>query len=219
MALNSVRNYLHEKNVRLRYEWKQFQKLDSNPTLMTEAFATKDFIRVYHGPRNKLSELENKRALQSEYDKILQSMKLKNLDKKEPYAYYEENSQIHVPNTRLPSPGIQIIPHYYHKGRVVTPDERIIEQGYPLHTIIDYLIRHKYPQYLNIAAKYCRPLGTTDATFKDFNKPQYDYTPFTENELPTILELVTHPLNPTPYQPIHFKDTMYTGMPLNTRTE
>lgn len=38
MALNSVQSYLHERNVRLRYEWRHFQQLDQNSQQTTDLF-------------------------------------------------------------------------------------------------------------------------------------------------------------------------------------
>lgn len=74
------------------------------------------------------------------------------------------------------------------------------ETDYPLHTLLKHLVTTKYQQYLRILAEYCRPLGTTDATFNDFNKPQVDTSSFTYDELPTILRLVKHYLGVVPIQ-------------------
>jgi len=87
MALNSVRNYLKERNVRLRYEWQTFQRIDNDSEEMLKRFMNKDHVRVYHGCRNKVTEKQMMQQLQSEFDKILQSYKLKNLEKHEPFEY------------------------------------------------------------------------------------------------------------------------------------
>lgn len=217
MALNSVRNYLHKRNVRLRYEWKQFQLHDSNFEAMSTFFQSKDFLRVNHGSRNKTTERERMSELQSTYDRIKQSLLEKNLDKKEPYEYFTTLDET-APDNRLPSPGIRLLPKKFHKGRTVTVTESTTEEGYPLHPLINYLIRTKYPQYMRVISEFCRPLGTTDATFADFNKEQRPSNSFTPNERDAIIKLVTFHLDAHPYQPIHFVDTLYAGMPLSTGT-
>lgn len=218
MALNSVRNYLHERNVRLRYEWKQFQIHDEDPQQMSQLFETKDFVRIYHGSRNKLTEREQMKILQSESDKIKQSFLEKNLEKKEPFEYYTDFNKDLIPENRIPQPGIELLPFKFHKGRTVSANETVTEEGYPLHPLLKVLITQKYPQFLNAVNEYCRPLGTTDATFKDFNKEQIPTSPFTEEDLTIILPLVTRLLDARPYQPVHFIDTLYAGMPLQTGT-
>lgn len=62
------------------------------------------------------------------------------------------------------------------------------------------------------------PQSTTSAIFKDFNRQQNHFQPFTTDLKDQVLDLVKFHLDPTLYQPIHFLDTLYAGMPLNTGT-
>lgn len=185
---------------------------------MEVVFQNKEFVRVYHGSRNKLPEMEQKQALQSEYDKILQSYLFKNLEKNEPFEYFKTLNIPSIPDNRKPAPGIKVLLLQYYKGRVVTTTSDVSEEGYLLRPLLHHLINTKYLQYINCISKFCRPLGTTNATFTDFNRPQRETDPFTEEEKNIIIELVTYHLGSTLYQPVHFVDTLYTGMPLSTGT-
>lgn len=59
-----------------------------------------------------------------------------------------------IPQNRIPSPGIYILPLRYHKGRVVEVTPDIPEEGYPLHPLLNHLVSTKYPQYLNLINQY-----------------------------------------------------------------
>lgn len=82
---------------------------------MARKFAEKDFVRIYHGSRNKTIQKEKMQILQSEYDRINQSLRPKNLDKHEPFEYFEVSTRSILPIYRLPAPGIRTLPLTYHK--------------------------------------------------------------------------------------------------------
>lgn len=218
MAFNNIRNYLQEKAVRLAFEWKLFQLQDQDPDATQEAYKHADFKRVYHGARSKLTEQQKKQALQSEYDRIKQALELKNLEKKEPFEYFRSIYESEVRVDRLPALGIKQLPLMYHAGRTTTADERVPETGHDLHPLVKHLLMHKYPQYLHIPTEYCRPLGTTDATFKDFNKDQKASHPVPKYRCERILRHVTRILGAKKFMPLHFVDTQYAGLPLSTGT-
>ncbi|KAL4126451.1 hypothetical protein QTP88_010673 [Uroleucon formosanum] len=130
---------------------------------MQAKFQDKDFISVYHGARNRLTEKIQMQII-------------------------------------TPDPKIRILPLRYHKGRVVEVTQSVSEEGYALHPLQQNLINAKYPQYINMIDKYCRPFGTTDPTFSDFNRPQTDTTPFTQHGQDKILQLVIYHLGATPFR-------------------
>lgn len=218
MAAHSFRDIFNERNTHMLTEWQSFQSHQSDPERTLNFYNQKDRVHLHYGKQGLLTEKILLRIEQSGLDRVKQALRQKNLDKREPYEFYTSLDLHTIPDTRQPSPGIDILPIRYHSGRVTTADEIIPETGYPLHPLLQTLINSKYPQYMNITLKYCRPLGTTDATFNDFNKQQTLTQPFSDEDQPLILTLVKHHMDPTPYQPIHYIDTFYAGMPLNTGT-
>lgn len=218
MAFNTVRDYLREKTTRLLTEWKIFQANDNDPEKTKEAYKTADYKRIYHGVRHKPTEQQLLQAVQSELDKIKQERLEKNTDAKDAFQFYRPIYEHEVTPTRLPAQGLTMLPLKYHKGRVTTADETITETGYGLHPLLKYLIREKYPQYLQHPYTYCRPLGTTDATFRDFNRAQQASDPIPEYRLARIQSHIKRIFDVTPYQPLHYVDTQYANLPLSTGT-
>nr|UUV42338.1 MAG: putative RNA dependent RNA polymerase [Enontekio betapartitivirus 1] len=218
MAFNSVRNYLLEQRTRQLHETREFQKNDRNKQLILQRNPDSDLRRMYDSQRDRLTEEQKKYALQSEYDKILQSFHLKNLDKKEPFQYFDATPFPGYPPNRLPAPGIIPVYHKFHTGQTVTITDFISETGERLHPILETLIQTKYPQYMKYVDKYCRPLGSTDATFADFNREQVKSKPIPYERQRKIISHATRILDISPYLPVHFVDTSYAKLPLNTGT-
>lgn len=129
--------------------------------------------------------------LQSEIDKIKQEFDQKNLDKRESFEFYTNLDLTQVPPEWKPSQRITQLAPQFHKGREINDTPTLTEQGYPMHSILKDLLRFKYPQYAYIIQKYCRPLGTTYATFKDYNREQNTKTC---NPLHWSKEVYAHPL-------------------------
>jgi len=135
-------------------------------------------------------------------------------------------------------PGIKEVPLFYHRGSIIranpetsrplNPDEDSdaqesylpgdIDFGPQIDPLIYALIQRKYPQYDYYVKTYCRPAGTTDATFRDFNKPQVPSAPIDELRKEKVLAHIFTFLDATPYLPIHFVDTQYCKTPLGTGT-
>lgn len=144
-------------------------------------------------------------------------MKLKNLDKKEPFQYYSDEPPPYS-ELRLPNHGIRSVPHTYHLGQTTSTTDSVPETGFTLDPLIDTLITDEFPRYRNHVNKYCRPLGTTDATFADFNKPQFPTAPLDPARVERILPHIFKRLDATPYLPVHFVDTQFAKLPLSTGT-
>lgn len=218
MAYSNLRNYLHEKSTRLINEWRNFQKFDEDPSLVQQHVQHADYKRIYIGSRNKLTEKEKHQALQSELDKIKQARLEKNLEKDEPFEYYRFLYEHEVIPSRLPKSGVRQLHIKYHTGRITTADHKVPVTGYPLHPRMYNVLVRKYPQYLDIPNEYCRPLGTSDATFSDFNKEQIDSRQVPAYRNKRILQHVVRLLGAKKFLPLHFTDTLYAGLPLNTGT-
>lgn len=217
MAFSSVRNYFQERLTRLTNEWKLFQSSGTDPSLTQEVTADSDLTRLYHGSRNVLSEQQKAQALQSMYEQIVSDLQSKDNNKNEPFEFYS-SEPISPPAHREPAPGLRFVPHLYHKGQTVTTSDQVPETGFKVHPLIMYLVKSKYPQYVQHLHKYCRPLGTTDATFSDFNREQVPSPSIPNYRKERILKHVFRFLDAEPYLPIHFVDTQYAKLPLSTGT-
>lgn len=225
--LHNVRNYLAEKTARVQYEWQQFQKSRTKGLTPHDLVLDSDTRRLFHENRDKLAELNAKHIYQSEFDRILQSMKLKN---NEAHQSYEFSTPLwfDLPENRKPSIGILNVPRLFHNGNIVRADNPVIldpttedpvpETGYVVHPLLQYLITHKYQEYKWIPDFYVRPLGTTDATFADFNREQRSSDPIPEYRKNRILKHVHKRLNTSRYLPLHALDTPFCGLPLHTGT-
>nr|BAM36402.1 RNA-dependent RNA-polymerase [Rosellinia necatrix partitivirus 4] len=239
MAFNSVRNYLAERLARVKEEWKLFQSHHSDQTETAQAHEDSDLRRYYKAISSDPTNEVKNRMLQSEFDNLKAAMRIDNESRSQPF---ELHSQPHpdapYPDSRLPAPGIVRVPLFYHSGHVIHADPLTsrplnpdldadqlesyipgdIDFGPEIDPILYALITQKYPTYLPYINKYCRPAGTTDATFRDFNKEQKPSAPIPEDRQEAVLSHVFRLLDATPYLPIHFVDTQYAKTPLVTGT-
>jgi hypothetical protein len=218
MAFNLIRDYFSDRTSRIIFEWQKFQKNQSSPEATLNYMTETDIQRHFQHARNIEAERHQAQILQSEFDRLVQSLKLKNLENNEPFQFTEDILNFTLPDNRIPAPGILPIPKKFHSGRIVSPTDDLPESGFPIHPLLQYLIKNKYPRYQEYADKYVRPLGTTDATFSDFNREQKPTAPIPEERKERILSHIFERLNAKPYLPMHFVDTQYAKVPLNTGT-
>jgi hypothetical protein len=123
-----------------------------------------------------------------------------------------------IPPHRHPKPGISVLPVRLHQQQVVTASSDVPETGFQLHPLLNYLVRTKYIEYLPYIYQYCRPLGTTDSTFSDFNREQKEYPAVPPSTTERIVHLVSKLLNAQRFLPLHYVDTFFCKMPLHTGT-
>lgn len=123
-----------------------------------------------------------------------------------------------LPENRLPNTGIKVIPLKYHRQNVERIENENENFGDDIHPILENLIHKKYPLFKTAIHNYCRPHSTTNAVFNDFNRAQFYTEPSQQQRKDDVLELIFHFLKPTPYRPIHYDDTIYAKLPLNTGT-
>jgi len=239
MPFNNVRNYLAEKIAHLRNEWKLFQSHQADPKATLEATQDTDtrrhFFRIYSENTDEAAQL----ALNAEYSTIVEAIRIDFQSRDQPFELrrLRPPSKL-IPENRLPAPGLALSPHEYHTGHIIhanpftskllDPDldtdayESYIpgdtDYGPDIDPMIRQLIIRKYPQYLKYISKYCRPAGTTDGTFHDFNKEQIPSAPIDPDRKEHVLKHVFSFLDVTPYLPIHFVDTQYDKRPLVTGT-
>jgi len=236
---NSVRNYLAEKAVRIQKEWQLFQQSDQNPETITDQIQDTDTRRHYANAYNKDYYRAKYQQYESEYQQIISYLQSKDSDRDQPFELrMPVPPDYTIPENRLPNPGIKFVPFLYHSGRIIhenpetsrpfAPDVETdaaesylpgdIDFGPEIDPLLRALIIRKYPEYLPYVNKYCRPAGTTNGTFRDFNKTQIPTAPPTEERTEAVLEHVFHFLDATPYLPIHFVDTQYDKRPLISGT-
>jgi hypothetical protein len=218
MAFKRIRDYFQERLLRLKEEWSLFQSAGEDPDLVLRLSSDTDVKRHYSELRDRITEEHTARALESEYQQLLTHFKIQLQHQHQPFQFYSLEQYSGHPEDRAPAPGIMAIPLQYHTGQVTIATETVPETGFQIHPLLQYLLREKYPQYLPHIRRYVRPLGTTDATFRDFNREQIPSRQLDDNRIQRILAHVKRNLDATPYLPVHYVDTFYDKRPLHTGT-
>ena len=236
MPFNAVRNYLAERIVRVKREWTIFQSSNRDPDAALEHYQDSDLRRYYDNTRYNISNELKHLALNKEYSTLVQAFMNTNAVKHQPYELHQPLPAdiAPVPASRLPAPGIKLVPLMYHYGHVIRAlpststaidsdsdadnDETDNNFGHAIDPRLYNLITTRYPQYLSVIHQYCRPIGTIEATFKDFNKEQVPSDSIDPKRKEHVLRLVHHFLNVKKYLPVHFVDTQYCKTPLVSGT-
>lgn len=215
--LPQIRNYFAERMSRIKSEWQRFQKHHNDTIETLSASNDTDIRRQFHQSRDRPQEHELAAQLQSELDQIYDSFNLRNLSKHEPFEYFGPLTSP-LPENRTPAPGIRPVPHVYHQGRTVSITEDLPETGFRLDPLLTEILTYEFPRYIKYTHQYCRPLGTTNATFADFNKPQFATAPLNPERKEQVLAHIIKRLDARPFLPLHFVDTQFAKLPLNTGT-
>jgi hypothetical protein len=239
VPFTSVRNYLAEQARRVKREWQLFQKNPEDPQTVLEQIADTSTKRMYKQTYSPKDKAEQFKIFQSEYMQFVSSYQAHDNASAQPFELRRpRDPTVPIPENRLPAPGLRLVPHEYHSGHIIhenpatsrplNPDEESdaaesylpgdIDFGPEVDPLIRSLLERKYPTYLPFVNKYCRPAGTTNGTFRDFNKPQVPSDPIDPARKERIFKHVFHFLDATPYLPIHFVDTQFDKRPLVTGT-
>jgi hypothetical protein len=216
-AIGSVRNYLGELFLHREQQNQIVQQHEAHPSDIPIP-EDSDIRRYEFAFRTKDLEQYLTTEFQHNMEQEITAVRNKNSAKHEPFDLYRDTDPTELPDNRFPAPGLLALPYRYHKTNPQYATEEVPESGFTVHLFIQTLITHKYPSYQKYIDKYCRPLGTTDATFADFNRPQIPSDPIEETRKWTILSLIQHFLSCRPYRPLHFVDTQYDKRPLHTGT-
>jgi hypothetical protein len=239
MQFNTLRNFLAEKIARIRNEWKIFQSTDADHNATLEQIQDSDtrrmYTRTYYDSQNEAAT----RMLNSEFSNLVESMRLDYQSRHQPFELHKPiDPDQTLRQDRTPAPGIKSVPLFYHTGHVIhanpetsrplDPDNETdsaesyipgdIDFGPNIEPLLYALVVQKYPQYLPSINQYCRPAGTTNATFMDFNKEQKPSAPIDPDRKEHVFKHVFRLLDATPYLPLHFVDTQYAKLPLSTGT-
>lgn len=179
------------------------------------------YVQLYH-EEMKLVPLQtyiNKEQFLNNIHMIINAHKARNLSIGEDFEFFTKlNMDIANPARLCTEPGIRLVNLKYHENMPVFATEQMPETGFEIHPIILRFIKHNYPQYIKIIEEYCRPLGTTDATFKDFNKQQRYSDDVKPERNKQVLELIKEFMNVLPFKPLHYESTTFAKLPLSTGT-
>jgi hypothetical protein len=218
MVFNTVRNYLSEIRNTIKTEWKLYSKFGQTTLDPSSEHPDADLRRLQTGYRHADIESKLTSEYREHYSDTRYGFEESNHMKGTPFEFYMDINPSDIPENRLPEPGITALPLRYHSEQVVTATESVPETGFQLHPLLRYLIDYKYPRYAPHVDKYVRPLGTTDATFSDFNREQKEYPPVSAELTARIVPIVTSLLGAHKFLPIHYVDTFFAKMPLHTGT-
>jgi hypothetical protein len=213
----NIRHYFRERNYRLKIENKLMTSAKKRGIKLEDVHADLDTKRIYRQGRNSKEDEALTRAANAEYSRIIQIEKDKNHMAKEPFQYFTPEDRF-IPKNRLPAPGITLVAKRFHRGRIIIETEEVKETGFNVDSRLYALVNSRFPQYIRILEDYCRPLGTSNATFDDFNREQVPSDPIPPDRMERIQKHIKKKLAPKPYLPIHYIDTQYVGLPLSTGT-
>jgi len=217
MAFSQIRDYLNEFRKTKLLEWKLFQKYNTVTVNPDSPHPEIDLRRLQTGFRNP-TIADDTLQYHTHHKDTYVGFKESDHMKGEPYEYYMDIDPSTIPENRRPNPGITQLPLRYHPSQVVTPSRDVPETGFQLHPLLKYLIMTKYPSYMKYIHQYCRPLGTTDATFEDFNREQKEYPSIPTDLVDRIIKFIIKFIGAKKYLPVHYVDTFFTKMPLTTGT-
>nr|BBU59840.1 RNA dependent RNA polymerase [Rosellinia necatrix partitivirus 16] len=215
---SNVRSYFNERMSQSKLQWKIFQQEQKDPDEILARTQDSENLRIYNSFRSRFTERQQKDILDQEFQNLRANYETSNQRRNEPFEFYEPRDLNELPENRLPQPGIRAVPLKYHKGQTTVATDEVPESGFKIDPLLQELLIRKYPEYLWIPKRYCRPLGTTDATFSDFNREQKPSLPIPTERKERILSHILKRLHAEPYLPLHFVDTQWAKLPLPTGT-
>lgn len=215
LAQLNIKRVYENKLLNKIYELSLKQKLNLNYNSPTITKTLLDVKQQYSKIKITIPDSELKRINQS-YTERLRTLIYKSQDSREPFELFKYTKEP-PPKNRIPAPGIIHLPFQYHTGRTTTA-VNVSDEGYTCNPIIEDIIKKRHIRFIHVLSNYRRPLGTTDAIFADFNRPQVQTYPPEPERAELVLSLVQHHLQAKRYRPIAFKDIIYSHMPLNTGT-
>jgi hypothetical protein len=226
------RNFLAETRTRIQNEWKFYQLSARDPNLTRAALIDSDYRRHYNSARANTTIETDEQAFEAYLQTIISrriEADTSNFKYFEPYEFFRTyDSTFVIPDTRIPAPGIRLVPLHYHTGMIIDTPQELKNSSHPenefentamtLDPRIRNLLLTTFPQYYHIINEYVRPLGTTTASFANFNCEQKPSDPIPDSRRERILYHIRQSFDATPYLPLHFVDSQYAKMPLSTGT-
>ncbi|UKY81259.1 RNA-dependent RNA polymerase [Steinernema ceratophorum partiti-like virus 1] len=213
-----LRDFHFERELRSNLEMRLYQIYKGDKEALTLAHNHISIRALYSSFKTERCLDITTKARQSIYERTRNQISDEVSTSNERFQFYRYNPRLVPPPNREPAPGITFIKSNFHTGRTTTASDQLPESGYHCPRRISNLMTWKYPQYLSIIRQYVRPIGTTDATFADYNREQV-YCPRNDAALnDRIVKLISEYLDIKPYRPLHFIDTFRDDRPLSTGT-
>lgn len=167
----------------------------------------------------KILHYESAQSFEHNMKLIMEHYHKADIERGEDFEFYRQlQTDEYIPERYPPADGLHFVNLKYHTNRPVYETDEVTERGFDAPVAIQKLVNEFYPQYKRVLQKYFRPLGTTNATFQDFNKEQKPTEPPTKERNETILNLIIHFMNLKPFRPLHYRAVAFTKMPLSTGT-
>nr|QOI17253.1 RNA-dependent RNA polymerase [Caloscypha fulgens partitivirus 1] len=158
----------------------------------------------------------------------------------EPFNLHTPHDILEIPENRIPSNGLKILPFRYHQispGLIShhgkesltyldpfapeTPDSRepysfnpeVDLTGSPPHPEIVQIIHDWFPMFEQHIQTYCRPPSYGPQAFQDFNRPTDPIPPPSPQRENDILTIIRNVFAISPYRPLHFVDALAANTP------
>jgi len=218
MVLSNLRDYFHERLAHLKRDWKIFQSTGSDPRDTLTIHNDSDLDRLESSFKHQFTNEQLSIRYDSEASNLEHILAEKSAKQDFPAEFFLPRDLSTLPANRIPPSGIVPLPYEFKRTQIVTATAEVPETGFQVHYRIQRLINTRYPIYQQYLDRYVRPLGTTDATVKDFFKPQTPSDPLDPERKELVLAHIIKKLNVTPYLPVHFVDSLYDKTPLHTGT-
>jgi hypothetical protein len=217
MAFNQVRNYFQELRNTIKLEQFIYSKFNLKESTSESPYTDTDLRRLQSGFRSR-HESSLTDEYKHNYEQLYSSFVNHDINTGYPFEFAEPYDTSRTYDSRLPAPGIIQLPVKLHSERIITASIDNPETGPELHPKMKRLVYRQYRQYIPFVEQYTRPLGTTDATFTDFNREQTSFPPIPVDLTLQIILIIQYLLNALPFRPLHYVDTFFAKMPLNTGT-
>nr|WNH24519.1 RNA-dependent RNA polymerase [Heterobasidion partitivirus 23] len=136
------------------------------------------------------------------------------------FTYYVPVGDEPLPDNRQPASGIHAISGFrFQLNNKFHAFSRLSRYGYAPLGYITYLLSTFFMTFLHILDSYCRPSGSADAIFDNFNQ---NVTPVDDPEpsrLSEIMSLIHHFMAIIPFSPIAFPDLRFYKWTLTTASD
>jgi hypothetical protein len=124
------------------------------------------------------------------------------------------------PEIRKPNTGIHFISDYrFHINPVFHRFLSLPPTGMNPLFFITNILQTMFMTFLSIVTEYCRPAGSADAIFDNFNQPVTPVDDPSPERLAAIMLLIHHFMQIMPYSPITFPDLRFYKWPLVTSAD
>lgn len=214
-----LREFLTEKQNAIEERWRiinQYNLIDELGNIDNELYMKIYEAEHLHQPILKYVSVD---AFLNDVQMKIEAKQERNKLKGEDFQFFTAlDLNTAKPERTQTREGIRLIHLKYHETMPVYATDDVPETGFKVSPDIQNLVDKHYPQYKNVLLEYCRPLGTTDAAFDNFNRAQRPSKEIDSERNEIVIRLIKFYLNVKPYRPIHYEGTPFARLPLSTGT-